>query len=205
MIIFPLINYESRWATFISNTLTNILTKHHHWTLHIIIHQVFESRYERDLIDNIKPNLRVCYNLNSVITFNRVDLTTYIWKTIVLLPQSRLSIYFEKENRSWRAHYKSLFEQKIHWSKIWICKLLVMRVHIWLHCYCKALTIKSKIISGNFAVKWFYWEIHFWASFMINCNWFCFTYYLFFSKLIDKIILNPFNSMVNTYKHIFIR
>jgi len=108
--ILPCVNLESWLICLVSDSISDSGTKHHLGAPHEVVHYVLQTWLEGLLVNHVEVNLLICRNLDSNVSFDKVNLPAHFFKFVVLRPFVRLLIDFEKENGTRRSCDQSLIE-----------------------------------------------------------------------------------------------
>lgn len=101
MPILSSIDRKTLLVSLVCDTVSNFGPEHHLIASHEIEHNVFKGWHERLLVDQVKIDLLIRGDLNSDVSFDVVDESSYL-QHVVLYPSSLLCVLilldFEEKN-----------------------------------------------------------------------------------------------------------
>lgn len=84
-----------------SNAVTYTASKHHLGAVHEVVHHVFQSRTQGQLVDHVEVYFVLCCYLDSDVSFDVVNKASFL-KAMVLFPTEATCLFvkgsFEKED-----------------------------------------------------------------------------------------------------------
>lgn len=92
------VDLETWLILFVRYGISYFGTKHKLSRLHEVIHDILLLRQQCGLIHEIEKDFFISGDLNSHISFDEVNLTSHIFKLMVLGPETSIFVDLEEEN-----------------------------------------------------------------------------------------------------------